>query len=172
MLLLLALGQLICLYLNLFSNCPLFLFLQSSETILGCYVTFVILKVLMNSALAWLVGTGETAKPHRLMQGIWLSHRMTEDRSPQGLPVRRDRSELELRLNLLWTMSRGWEVLCSWNQSEGSSGRSKSTSGMISVLAHSRAPGLSYLCSSVRKLQERFIQLCVLMPPSWVIWLD
>lgn len=54
MMMLLGLGQLTYLDLNLFSNCPLFPFPQSSRAIVGCHVTFVILKVLMSSAVACL----------------------------------------------------------------------------------------------------------------------
>lgn len=81
-----GLRQLMSLYLNLFSNCPLFPFPQGSEAVVGCYLTFAILKVWMNSAVPGLVGSGEALKPHWSMQGIWLEHCVTEYRSLQWLP--------------------------------------------------------------------------------------
>lgn len=105
----LGLRQLKSLYLNLFTNCPLFPFPQGSKAVVGCYFTFPTPKVWINSAVPCLVRSGEALKPHWLMQGMWLNHCVTEYRSLQWLP---DRSQLEPRLKLLQTVSRGWEVPC------------------------------------------------------------
>lgn len=61
-------GQLVCLYLNLFSSCSLFpfFFFQNSTAILSCCVTSAALN-LRDSGLEWLLAARETWEPYWCM---------------------------------------------------------------------------------------------------------